>query len=114
MDFRLESVLQDVDHINTINNQKRLAKEKFYENIVIFYNGGRFTITKDFIAFVSQVVTGDIKYITDDNDIPVNIKDAKEFQHLVMNTYTTAAEQYFNEYSELVNNSRDVEDLLSL
>ena len=114
MDFRLESVLEDVDHINTINNQKRLAKEKFYESIVIFYNGGRFTITKDFIAFVSQVALSDIQYITDDNDIPVQIEVPKDFQQLVVSTYTSAVKKYFDEYSILVSSSRDVEDLLSI
>jgi hypothetical protein len=114
MDFRLESVLKDVDHINSINNQKRLAKEKFHESIVIFYNGGRFTITKDFIAFASQVVSANMQYITDDNDIPVKLENANDFEKLVMSTYASAAEQYFNEYSVLVSNSRNVEDLLSL
>lgn len=111
MDPRLKTVLDDVDHINTINNQKRLAKEKFYENIVVFYNGGKFTLNAAFVAFIT---TADAPFITDDNDIPVQIQDITHFRKLVTTTYFVETEKYFNEYSKLISTSKDIEDLLSI
>jgi|TARA_B110000977_G_scaffold54150_1_gene73721 hypothetical protein len=111
VDPRLKTVLDDVDHINTINNQKRLAKEKFYEGIVIFYNGGKFTINTAFVSFISTI---DATFITDDNDVPVKIENINDFRKLVTTTYFAETEKYFNEYSKLISSSKDVEDLLSV
>jgi len=110
MDQRLETVLQDVDHINTINNQKRLLKEQYVEDCVFYYNGGKFTVTKELLGFTTQLGTS---YITDDNLVPVEI-DKDEFNRLISNVYWNATKKYHTAYQELIKNSRNIEELLNL
>jgi hypothetical protein len=112
MDERLATVLRDVDHINTINNQKRLLKEQFIENCVVYYNGGKFTVTKEFIGYINTVV--EIDYIVDDNTIPVQIEKPKDFIATVNSTYTKAVKDYYLEYQNLVEQSRNLQRLLDL
>lgn len=114
MDPRLKVVLDDVNHIDSINNQKRFLKEKFQEDIVLFYNGGKFTITNSFIAFAKEASESNINYIVDDSDIPVEIENPKDFYKKVLDTYTQATTKYYTEYDLLVKNSRKIEDLLSI
>lgn len=114
MDPRLEKVLEDVNHIHSINNQKRLLKEKYYEDRVVFSNGGKFTVTDSFIAFVKEASANGIIHFIDDNDIPVEIEDVDTFYNTIVNTYKTATEQYYQKYNNLVENSRNIEELLSI
>jgi len=54
MDKRLEKALEFSNYMVTLNNQKRILKEKFRENIVHYHNGGQFTVTQDLITFVNM------------------------------------------------------------
>lgn len=114
MDPRLEKVLEDVNHIHSINNQKRLLKEKYYEDRVIFSNGGKFTVTDSFIVFVKDAVSNGITHFIDDNDIPVEIEDTNAFYNKVIDTYKTATTEYYEKYNSLVEKSRNIEALLSI
>ena len=114
MDPRLETALSDVDHIHTINNQKRLLKEKYQEDVVLFYNGGKFTVTNELLGFVNSIVSLKLAYITDDNDIPVIITSPQEFSDNVIKTYRAATETYYNAYYALESTSRNLESSLSL
>lgn len=114
MDPRLEKVLEDVNHIHSINNQKRLLKEKYYEDRVVFSNGGKFTVTDSFIAFVKEAFSNNITHFIDDNDIPVEIEDVETFYNLIINTYKTSTEAYYQKYNALVEKSRDIEAMLSI
>jgi len=114
MDQRLQTVLEDIHHINSINNHKRLLKEQFYEAITVYYNGGKFTANTSFIAFLDVIDNHNITVITDDNDIPVELNDVPAFKTLVLETYKTATEVYYKQYETAVANSRSVEEMLSL
>jgi hypothetical protein len=114
MDQRLKTVLEDIHHIDTINNQKRLLKEQFQEAIIVFFNGGKFTANKELIAFLQTAFENEISVITDDNDIPIKITNIIEFLKLVTDTYKSATETYFLQYEDAILKSRKLEDLLSL
>ena len=114
MDQRLKTVLEDVHHINSINNHKRLLKEQFHEAITVYYNGGRFTATTSFISFLGVIEEHNISIITDDNDIPVEIKDVSAFKSLVLDTYKEATKTYIDQYENAVANSRSLEEMLEL
>lgn len=114
MDQRLKTVLEDIHHIDTINNQKRLLKEQFQEAVVVFFNGGKFTAGKELISFLQSASQNNINIITDDNNIPVKIDSLLNFSNQVIETYKHATQQYYLKYEELNQKSRTLEDLLSL
>ena len=109
MDERLQKALDFSNYMVTLNNQKRLLKEKFYEDLVYFTNGSQFTVSKELITFVGFLIetgnTTDIVLI-DDNDIPVKIEDLTNFQDDILNLYFTASNSYNQAYQKLKTNRR--------
>lgn len=114
MDERLSKALEFSNYMVTLNNQKRVLKEKFREQTVYYHLGGQFTVTKDLITFVNMLVergnTEDI-VLVDDNETPIMVKDLEEFLSELMDTYFTAANEYHAEYEKLRKN-RSVEKLI--
>ena len=98
----------------TLNNQKRMLKEKFYEDLIYFSNGCQFTITKELITFVGFLVdkgnTTNV-VLADDNDIPTKILDLEKFYEDILDRYFSAANEYHNNYEDLKKN-RKVESLV--
>lgn len=115
MDEKLEKALEFSNYMVTLNNQKKLIHEKFLENSVYYYNGGKFAVTKELLGFVQGLVqmnqTSTI--LVDDNDIPVEITDLEQFSLDLYNTYFTAANEYLVEYNNIKKN-RTVEGLVNL
>ena len=113
MDERLEKALDFSNYMLTLNNQKRLLAEKYQEDLIHFYNGSQFTITRELITFVSVMVSADQDevVITDDNNIPCLISNAEEFYANILNQYATASNAYHTEYLKLKSN-RSVEKLV--
>lgn len=114
MDERLEKALDFSNYMVTLNNQKRLLKEQYHENLVYFKNGCQFTVTKELITFVGFLVDKgndtDI-VLTDDNDIPTSISDLTEFYEEILDVYFSASNQYYQSYDEL-KKKRRVEKLI--
>ena len=54
MDERLEKALEFSNYMLTLNNQKRLLTEKYQEELLYFYNGCQFTVTKELINFATN------------------------------------------------------------
>jgi len=105
MDERLEKALEFSNYMVTLNNQKRVLKEQYRENIVYYFNGGQFTITKDLLTFVNMLVERDIAediVLVDDNEIPVLIEDAENFLTDILDNYFTAANRYYSDYKQLL------------
>lgn len=107
MDERLEKALDFSNYMVTLNNQKRILREKFRESIVYYYKGSQFTVTKELMTFVNFLVdkdnTEDIVLI-DDNEVPVLVDSLEEFLTEVLNTYFSAANEYYSEYQKLLKN----------
>lgn len=113
MDERLKKALDFSNYMITLNNQKRVIKEKFHEDLVYFYNGCQFTVTKELITFVNFLVENenDNVVLVDDNDTPTIIKDLSNFFDNILDIYFTASNQYNNSYEEL-KKKRRVEKLV--
>ena len=113
MDERLEKALDFSNYMLTLNNQKRLLAEKYQEDLIHFYNGSQFTLTRELITFVSAMVSADQDevVITDDNNIPCMVEDLETFYGEIINKYTVASNKYHSAYLELKNN-RTVEKLV--
>lgn len=114
MDERLEKALHFSNYMVTLNNQKRVLKERFREQTVYYHLGGQFTVSKELMTFVSMLIEQgndtDI-VLVDDNETPIMVKDLSEFQADILNTYFTAANEYHAEYEKLRKN-RSVEKLV--
>lgn len=105
MDERLEKALEFSNYMVTLNNQKRILKEKYKENIVYYVNGGQFTITQELITFVNMLVDRDVgndTVLVDDNEIPILIQDLDDFLGEILDMYFSAANQYYSDYKDLL------------
>lgn len=115
MDERLEKALNFSNYMVTLNNQKRVLREKFKENTVYYFNGGQFTVTKELITFVNMLVerenTEDVVLI-DDNETPVLVADLEDFLSDIINTYFTAANAYHAEF-KILTKKRSVSKLVN-
>ena len=113
MDERLEKALEFSNYMVTLNNQKRLLAESYQQNLIHFYNGSQFTITRELITFVSAMINAeqDEVVITDDNNIPCLVSNVQEFYEEVLEKYASASNNYHSAYLNL-KTSRSVEKLV--
>lgn len=114
MDERLKKALDFSNYMVTLNNQKRLLTEKYQENLIHFYNGCQFSITKELINFVKLLLDNhqnDIAVLTDDNGIPTIVEDVEKFYNEILQVYFSASNSYHTEYIKL-KKQRSVEKLI--
>jgi hypothetical protein len=114
MDERLQKALEFSNYMVTLNNQKRMLKEKYYEDLIYFFNGAQFTITKELITFVGLMLekgNDNNIVITDDNDVPSRIENVNEFYDAIVDCYYTASNKYYTEY-ELLKKKRKIDVLV--
>jgi hypothetical protein len=115
MDERLQKALDHSNYMITLNNQKRLLKEQYKENLVYYYNGGQFTVTQGLVSFCQSLVSlnQDETILIDDNDLPIAVDDLKNFLSEIVTKYFEAANSYLVEYNQLKKN-RTVESVVNL
>lgn len=115
MDSRLEKALEFSNYMTTLNNQRRLLHEKYLENTVHYINGGKFSITLELINFFNMLVQRDQEsvVIVDDNNMPVEIVDVKQFLDTILDIYFTNTNEYFYKYND-IKTKRSVQDLLDV
>lgn len=104
MDERLEKALEFSNYMTTLNNQKRLIKEKYYEDLIFFQNGCQFSVNKELITFVGFLIEKgndtDI-VLVDDNDIPTKIDNLNDFYEDIIDLYFAASNEYLTKYNDL-------------
>lgn len=115
MDEKLQKALEFSNYTVTLNNQKRILQEKYAEDLVFYYNNGKFTVSQTFFSFVSSLVSMDVaqSVIIDDNNTPVSIDNTTDFFEQVKQTYITASNRYLNDYKELTQ-KRNVQGLVDV
>jgi len=115
MDEQLQKALEFSNFTVTLNNQKRILKEKYNEELVFYYNNGKFKATQSFFTFVSSLVSMEVEQtvIVDDNDTPIHIDDTVLFFENVKQSYVTATNKYLHEYQEL-SKKRNVQGLVDV
>ena len=113
MDERLEKALKFSNYMVTLNNQRQLLKEKFFEDTLYFTDGCQFTIDRELIAFVGYLIDhGQTEaVIIDDNEFPAQISNLSEFYNDIIDKYFKASNEYYNNYYKL-KTSRSVEKLV--
>lgn len=115
MDERLQKALDHSNYMVTLNNQKRLLKEQYKENLVYYFNGGQFTVTQELISFCQSLISmeQDSTILIDDNGLPVMVDNLKEYSADIYTTYFEASNKYLNEYTQL-KKSRTIESIVDL
>jgi hypothetical protein len=115
MDKRLEKALDFSNYMITLENQKRILKEQYQNNIIFYFGGGQFTATQQLLSFCHSLVLLEqpSAVLIDDNDIPIEIENLDEFTDNVIGVYWKAANTYLIEYNKLRSN-RTIEGIIGL
>lgn len=113
MDNRLEQALHFSNYMLTLNNQKRILKEKFNNDTTYYFNGGQFKLSRELIVYVTQLCNDNLesKILIDENNNPINVSPLKNFLEVIVDKYNTAVTTYYNDYEALRKN-RSVEKLV--
>lgn len=112
MDDKLKKALDFSNYMITLDNQKRVLKEQYQDNLVHYFNGGRFTVTQQLVSFCQSLLALEQEntVLVDDNDIPVEVENLEEFASALVSVYWQATNKYLTEYNKLKNN-RTVEGI---
>jgi hypothetical protein len=112
MDERLEKALDFSNYMITLNNQKRILKEKFREQTIYYYKGSQFTVSKELMTFVNVLVDKGFEEVIliDDNETPTMIGDLVDFNDNIFDVYFSATNSFHAAYEEIRKN-RSVEKL---
>lgn len=115
MDERLQKALDHSNYMVTLNNQKRLLKEQYQENLVYYFNGGQFTITQQLISFCQSLISmdQDSVILIDDNELPISVDNISTFTKEILSKYFECSNRYLIEYNNLKKN-RSVESIMNL
>lgn len=115
MDERLQKALDISNYMVTLNNQKRLLKEQYQENLIYYFGGGQFTITQQLISFCQSLLAMNQTetILIDDNGMPIEIENLENFSSDIYSKYFEAANKYLTEYNRLKTN-RSVESIMDL
>lgn len=109
MDTKLKTAMEQSDYMRTFQNQKRLLKEKFKKDCILYYNGGMFVVD---ILFVNSMRDPVSDVVIDANHTPIKIANMQDFFDNVSQTYYDATQTYYDAYVELCK-YRDAKGLLT-
>jgi hypothetical protein len=115
VDERLEKAFQTANYMASLSNLRRVALEEFKQGLIYYFQGSSFTVSRELIVFVHTLTElGNTEsVILDDNNIPLNITNLKEFLTNILNVYGLATNAYLAKYSE-IKSKRRVEGLVDL
>jgi hypothetical protein len=102
------------NYAETFSAQKKILKEEFNQALILFQNGGTFTITKELICFVKILVdlsNNKTVVLVDDNHSPIEINDVEKFLETILSNYNFAVNGYYTKYSAMIS-ARSVESIL--
>jgi hypothetical protein len=102
------------NYAETFSVQKKILKEEFNQALLLFQNGGTFTITKELICFVkilADLPNNNTVILVDDNHSPIEIADVKMFLETILSKYSFAINGYYTKYSA-IKSARSVESIL--
>jgi hypothetical protein len=115
VDERLEKAFQTANYMASLSNLRRVALEEYKQNLIYYFQGSTFTVTRELIVFVHTLTElGNTEsVILDDNNIPLNVVNLKEFLNSILNVYSLATNAYLAKYGE-IKSKRRVEGLVEL
>ena len=95
MDNRLAKALEFGNYMVTLNNQKRLLKEKFLDQSVHYVDGHKFEITKELITYCKTLIdlghTTDV-VVVDSLDAPYRVPDLNQFKMVSVSFFLSSGD----------------------
>jgi hypothetical protein len=115
VDERIEKAFQTANYMATLSNLRKTALEEYKQSLVYYFQGSSFTVTRELIVFVHTLteLENTESIILDDNNIPQNVTNLKEFLTNILNVYGQATNLYLAKYVDL-KSKRRVEGLVEL
>ena len=115
MDEALEKALDFSNFTSTLNAQKRILHEKYLDELVMYSNNGKFTVSKELLNFCFMLTSTSINktVLIDSNKTPIEIDDVEEFMLKATQHYTDATNKYLEEY-KILSTKRNVEGLVDV
>ena len=115
MDERLEKAFQTANYMASLSNLRKVALEELRQNLIYYHQGSSFTVTRELIVFVHMLTElgNTTAIILDDNSIPLNVENLKEFLNKLTVVYTEATNEYLLKYND-IKSKRKVEGLVAL
>lgn len=115
MDERLKNAIDFSNYMITLNNQKRILKEQYQNDLIYYYNGGQFLVSKELVSFCQALLSLDQPscVLVDDNGIPIEVDDLSEFTNNIIVVYSKASNKYLLEYNKIKSN-RKIEGIIDL
>jgi len=114
MDERLSKALEFGNYMVTLNNQKRLLKEKFLDQSVYFVDGHKFTISMELINYCKTLIdlnnTENVVLI-DDHNTPYRAPILQEFLDSILDIYFKNLNAYHTEFLK-IKNKRSIQDII--
>ena len=114
MDERLQKALEFGNYNVTLNNQKKLLKEKFIDQSVYYIKGHRFVIDQNLITYCKTLMdlghSKDVVLI-DSNHSPCRIENLQEVLESVLDVYFQNLNEYHTE-CEKIKGKRSIKDIV--
>lgn len=103
MDERLKQALDFSNLQHTLYLEKKRLQAKLHQDLELIYNGGRFSVDRNFVVFLNLTEIDSDGSITllDDTLTPILIQDPVQFQKEVHNTYFRAVNYYRVAFEDL-------------
>jgi len=98
MDERLQKALDFSNFRHTQHLEKQRLREKVKVDLTLAYNGGRFFLDKNFLAFINTLIPDDgtdTLVVLDDKLDPILIQDIVEFRRVCWDRYFRTVNQYY-------------------
>lgn len=108
-EIQLDQALSFSQYQSTLNQQRKLLKEKFESDTILAYGGGLFKVTQEWLGGFDK----DCKWVLDINNNPISIDSPNELFDMAKETYSTAINSYGEEYQKL-RRQRSVRSLTDL
>ena len=94
---KLDQALSFSQYQATLNQQRRVLKEKFHNDCIIGYNGGLFKITQEWLAGFDK----SFDWVLDMNQMPVQVSDTDALYDIAKAAYQSALTNYGTEFQQL-------------
>ena len=115
MDERIEKAFQTANFMATLSNLRKTALEEYQQNLIYYFQGSSFTVNRELIVFLHTLIQlgKEESIVLDDNFIPLNIVNLKEFLDNILEIYAQATNVYLSKYGD-IKSKRKVEDLVKI
>jgi hypothetical protein len=99
----IDKLMAVADKMAHQSKHRRVLKEKYQSENILFYNGGQFEVTRGLLSFINILMHGlDHKVVVvDDLEFPILISNLQDFYETLISQYAKAANSYYLAFNAL-------------